>query len=210
MTAKSARGNLFVVSAPSGAGKTSLCRKLTTSVPGIRHSVSYTTRGPRPGEQNDVDYTFVGEDQFRAMASAGEFAEWAEVHGNLYGTSRDRVEEMLLSGLDVILDVDTRGAGQLRRAYPEAVFIFVLPPSMAELRRRLTGRMSDSADEIKRRLRRAREEMRDYREYNYVIVNDDFEKALSGLAAIVTARRLRSDRVDPAWVERNLLIEEEG
>jgi guanylate kinase len=210
MRAKSARGSLFVVSAPSGAGKTSLCQKLTSSVPGIRHSVSYTTRSPRPGEQNDVDYTFVDEGRFRAMASAGEFAEWAEVHGNLYGTSRNRVEEMLQSGLDVILDVDTRGAGQLRRAYPEGVFIFILPPSMGELSKRLTSRMSDSADDIERRLRRAREEMRDYRKYNYVIVNDDFEEALSGLAAIVAAKRLQSDRVDPAWVQRNLLAEEEG
>lgn len=198
-----------MVSAPSGAGKTTLCQRLTADLPGMMHSVSYTTRKPRPGEVNDRDYTFVREEEFRRMAEAGEFAEWAEVHGNLYGTSKERVEEMLQEGIDVILDVDTRGAAQLREAYPDGVFVFILPPSMKSLRERLTARMSDSAEEIERRLRRAREEIRDYRSYDYVIVNDEFERALRELESVVTTRRLESGLTDPGWVEKNFLRQED-
>jgi len=203
------RGSVFVVSAPSGAGKTTLCQRLTADLRDIRHSVSYTTRKPRPNEVNDRDYSFVSEEDFRRMAAAGEFAEWAEVHGNLYGTSVKRVEEMLEGGVDAILDVDTRGAAQLRKVYRDGVFVFILPPSMRALRERLTARMSDSAEEIERRLKRARDEIRDYRSYDYVIVNDVFEAALRELEAIVTAKRLESGSVDPEWVDENFLLEED-
>ncbi|GAB4390432.1 MAG: guanylate kinase [Thermodesulfovibrionales bacterium] len=198
-----------MVSAPSGAGKTTLCQRLTADLRDIRHSVSYTTRKPRPNEVNDRDYSFVSEEDFRRMAAAGEFAEWAEVHGNLYGTSVKRVEEMLEGGVDAILDVDTRGAAQLRKVYRDGVFVFILPPSMRALRERLTARMSDSAEEIERRLKRARDEIRDYRSYDYVIVNDVFEAALRELEAIVTAKRLESGSVDPEWVDENFLLEED-
>jgi guanylate kinase len=204
------RGNLFVVSAPSGAGKTTLLRKLAEKRPGARFSVSYTTRKPRPGEEDGRDYSFVSEEEFRAMARRGEFAEWAEVHGNLYGTSRERLEEMLEGGFDVLHDVDVQGAGQMRGAYPDAVYIFVLPPSRGALRERLAARGSDSEDAIKRRLRKAADEIRDYLSYDYVIVNDVFEEALKELDAVVEARGLDSRRVDPEWVRSNFITEEEG
>ncbi len=204
------RGDLFVVSAPSGAGKTTLCRKLTAIVPNITHSVSYTTRKPRPGEVDDVHYTFVDVAAFREMAEAGEFAEWAEVHGNLYGTSRKRLEETLQSGADIILDVDVQGARSLRGAYPGGVFIFILPPSMEVLRQRLQGRMSDSGEEIERRLRKAADEIRDFENYNYVIVNNIFEDALKELEAVVISRRLSIERIDSDWVRKNLLGQEEA
>jgi guanylate kinase len=204
------RGNLFVVSAPSGAGKTTLCQRLGTTLPGIRHSVSYTTRRPRPSEVDGRDYTFVDEAEFRRMAGAGEFAEWAEVHGNLYGTSKRRIEEMLEGGTDVILDIDTQGARKMRDLYRYGVYIFILPPSMKELRERLQGRMSDTEGEIESRLRRARQEIADYKNYDYVIVNEVFEEALGELRAIVVAKRVCTENIKPSWVEDRFLKEEEG
>lgn len=206
---RSNRGNLFVVSAPSGAGKTTLCQELGSALPGIRHSVSYTTRKPRAREVNDRDYTFVEEAEFRRMAEAGEFAEWAVVHGNLYGTSKRRVEEMLGEGTDVILDVDTQGARKMREAYKDGVYIFILPPSMEALKERLRARMSDTEGEIRRRLGRARQEIADYKHYDYVIVNNVFEEALGQLKAIVMARRARTENVRQSWVEDTFLKEEE-
>lgn len=204
------RGDLFVVSAPSGAGKTTLCRKLISILPDITHSVSYTTRAPRPGEVNDRDYSFISETDFRRMADEGQFAEWAEVHGNLYGTSNSRLEDTLEKGTDIILDVDVQGARQLRESFPNGVYVFVLPPSMEALAERLRSRMSDSPGEIKRRLEKAGDEIQDYVYYNYVIVNNIFEEALKELEAVVIARRLDSGRVDPGWVKRNFLKQEEG
>ena len=204
------RGDLFVVSAPSGAGKTTLCRKLISILPDITHSVSYTTRAPRSGEVNDRDYSFISETDFRRMADEGQFAEWAEVHGNLYGTSKSRLEDTLEKGMDIILDVDVQGARQLRESFPDGVYAFVLPPSMEALAERLRSRMSDSPGEIKRRLEKAGNEIQDYVHYNYVIVNNIFEEALKELEAVVIARRLDSGRVDPEWVKRNFLKQEEG
>lgn len=199
------KGNLFIVSAPSGAGKTTLCQKLCEVMPGIKHSVSYTTRKPRPGEVNDRDYTFIEEQKFKKMAGDGEFAEWAEVHGNFYGTSRQRLGDMLTSGIDVILDVDTQGAVQLREVYPEGIFIFIMPPSIATLKERLQGRMADTPEEIKQRITRASGEIKDYLKYNYVIVNSIFEEALRDLEAIVISSGLGVEKIDPAWVEKNFL-----
>ncbi|MEJ2314433.1 MAG: guanylate kinase [Nitrospirota bacterium] len=199
------RGDLFVVSAPSGAGKTTLCRRLISMMPGIEFSVSYTTRAPRAGEADGVDYVFVDEAEFRRMADSGEFAEWAEVHGNLYGTSGRTLKETLAGGSDLLLDIDVQGARQLRERFPGGIYVFVLPPSMDALQERLGGRKTDSPEVVRRRLSRARDEIRDYEHYDYVIVNDDFERALGELEAIVTARRKGSGRVDREWVERNFL-----
>jgi guanylate kinase len=202
------RGNLFVISAPSGAGKTTLCRMLCETSPNVRHSVSYTTRAPRPGEIHDVHYTFVPMDEFRAMIDKGEFIEWAEVHGNFYGTSRKRIEEMMHAGLDVILDIDVQGARQIREKVPDSTFIFILPPSMDVLKERLTGRMSDSDEVIRIRLKNARDEIREYKNYDYVIVNNTLETALKELISILIAERVKISKVDRDWIDRNFLKEE--
>jgi guanylate kinase len=197
---RKARGSLFIVSAPSGAGKTTLCQQLTSRLPGIRQSVSFTTRPPRRGEVNDRDYTFIGEDEFRKLIADGEFLEWAKVHGNLYGTSRNRLEKLREEGNDVILDIDIQGARQVRAADGKGVSIFLLPPSVNVLRARLASRMSNSPEEIELRMKRAREEIMEYKNYDYVIVNDVFDEALEQLKAVVTAERARADRVNPEWV----------
>lgn len=192
---------LVVVSAPSGAGKTSLCEWVVTAVPNLAHSVSFTTRPPRPDEQDGRDYHFVDEVTFRAMVDRGEFAEWAVVHGHLYGTSRALMERHFAAGQDVILDIDTQGAAILRRAHPDAVFVFIVPPSWAMLEERLRRRRSDAEADIQRRLQRAREEVAHYAEYQYVIVNDVFARAAEELKAIVLAERRRSTRVDLAFLQ---------
>ncbi len=194
-------GNLFIVSAPSGAGKTTLCLQLISQLPGIGHSVSYTTRPPRPGEVNDRDYTFVDEGEFRKMIEEDEFVEWAKVHSNLYGTSRKRLEEMMGKGLDMLLDIDTQGARHLRTSYENGVYIFILPPSLDVLRARLEGRMSDSLEEIDLRMKRSVQEIEEYKNYDYVIVNDVFDEALTELKAVVIAERIRTERINLEWIK---------
>jgi len=198
---KRREGLLFVVSAPSGAGKTTLCRALTDSLENLTHSISYTTRKPRPGEIDGRDYYFVTEERFRNMVRAGDFAEWAQVHSNLYGTSRRVLDEMRTDGTDVILDIDTQGAGQIKEKCQDAVFIFIMPPSLEILEERLRHRKSDNEDEIKKRMRRARDEIRDYTMYDYIIVNRDFERALAELRSIVLAERCRTRLVEHAWIQ---------
>lgn len=198
---KRREGMLFVVSAPSGAGKTTLCRALTDSLENLRHSISYTTRKPRPGETDGRDYYFVTEERFRNMVQAGDFAEWAQVHSNLYGTSRRVLNEMRTDGTDVILDIDTQGAEQIKEKCQEAVFIFIMPPSLEILEERLRNRKSDNEDEIKKRMHRARDEIRDYTMYDYIIVNRDFERALTELRSIVLAERCRTRLVENAWIQ---------
>lgn len=195
-TMRKNKGNIFIVSAPSGAGKTTICQKLTELFPDIRHSISYTTRLQRNGEVNDRDYTFVNESEFLKMAEAGEFVEWAKVHGNLYGTSKRRLKEMMDQGISVVLDIDTQGAKQIRGCYDDGVYIFILPPSIETLRERLEKRMSNSPDEIELRMKRAADEIREYKNYDYVIVNNDIEKALEELEAIVTAESKKTDKID--------------
>jgi guanylate kinase len=189
------RGTLFVVSAPSGAGKTTLCRELRLRVPGLAYSVSVTTRAPRPGEIDGVDFEFVDAARFRAMVAAGDFAEHAEVHGHLYGTRASTIERALASGTDVLLDIDTQGATRLKAHAPEAVLIFIVAPSMKDLEQRLRERRSDNETEITRRLARAREEIGLWRRYDYLIVNRDVKEALDQLEAIIAAERTRTRRL---------------
>lgn len=184
-------GQLFIVAAASGAGKTTLVRQLLAREPDIRLSISYTTRAPRPGEENGREYHFVSEAQFQAMIAADDFLEWAQVHGNYYGTSKRWIVTERAAGRDVLLEIDWQGAQQVRRVFPDAIGVFILPPSMEELTRRLTGRGTDSAEVIARRLSAAREEMSHVGEFGYVIINDDLQTALSDFVAVVRATRLQ-------------------
>jgi guanylate kinase len=194
-------GILFVVSAPSGAGKTTLCKGITDSLENLTHSISYTTRQPRPGETDGRDYYFVTADRFRDMVQAGDFAEYAEVHANLYGTSKRVLNDMIREGIDVILDIDTQGARQIKAHFNTAVFVFIMPPSMAILEERLRNRKSDREDEIQKRMRRAVDEIRDYGLYDYIVVNRDFERALSELRSIVVAERCRTKLLRNDWIK---------
>jgi guanylate kinase len=187
-------GGLFVVSAPSGGGKTSLTRASIDALAknGIpaEISVSYTTRAPRPGEQNGVHYHFIDRAVFEGMIGRGEFLEHAVIYGHHYGTARARTEQRLASGRDVILDIDWQGARQIRQHLPTAIGIYILPPSMAKLEQRLRARKQDTEDAIRQRLEKARDEMSHYEYYDYLIVNKDFEQAMSEFVAIFVARRL--------------------
>ncbi len=184
-------GTLYIVAAPSGAGKTSLVQALLEGLPGIEVSISYTTRPARPGEQEGVNYHFVDPPTFRRMISEGAFLEHAEVFGNHYGTARANILERLRQGVDVILEIDWQGARQVRRALPEAVGIFILPPSREVLEQRLRSRGQDSSSTIERRMRDAVNEISHYSEFDYLVVNDSFDDALADLRSIVQARRLR-------------------
>ncbi|WJW75717.1 guanylate kinase [Thiohalobacter sp. IOR34] len=186
-------GKLYIVSAPSGAGKTSLVRALMERLPGICFSVSHTTRAPRPGEVDGRDYHFVDVERFEQMIREGAFLEYARVFDNYYGTSRAAVEALLADGRDVFLDIDWQGARQVRAAWSEVESIFVLPPSREALEQRLRGRGQDSDETIARRMRDAVNEIAHYREYDYLIVNDDFDVALGELEAVVRAGRLRCE-----------------
>jgi guanylate kinase len=189
-----ASGCLFVLAAPSGGGKTSLVRALLEREPGIRLSVSYTTRPPRPGEQDGVHYHFVDEAKFMALKDAGELLEHAHVHGNWYATSANWLKREVELGHDMLLEIDWQGARQVRRLIPEAVHIFILPPSLASLKERLEKRGQDTPDVIARRLEAAREEMRHCGEFDYVIMNQDFARAVDDLSVIVRAARLTAAR----------------
>ena len=188
------RGRLFVIAAPSGAGKTSLVRALMERESGLRFSISYTTRKQRPNEVHGRDYFFVTREEFDRMIAAGEFLEHATVFDNSYGTARRQVEESLAAGQDLILEIDWQGAQQIRRALPECHSIFILPPSRAELERRLRGRGTDSEEVIQRRLRDAAGDMGHWREFDFVVVNDDFDRALGELQAIVHGQGATSRR----------------
>jgi guanylate kinase len=189
------RGTLVVVSAPSGAGKTTLCTEVRSMLPDLLYSVSYTTRAPRPGEAEGKDFHFVSVTAFRAMVERKEFAEWAVVHDNYYGTASRPLEAALDAGLDILLDIDTQGARQLRTRYPEAISVFIVAPSLAVLERRLSERKSDAPQEIARRMARAREEIAAWREYNYLIINRDLKEAVDQLAGIIQAERCRTGRL---------------
>jgi len=189
------RGILFIVSAPSGAGKTTLVEKLVELTPGLRMSRSYTSRRAREGETDGVDYNFVTRQQFETMAAAGEFLEWADVFGNFYGTSAGDTERLLKSAHDVVLVIDVQGARQVRRRGLEASTIFVMPPTSAILEQRLRGRSKDTEEAIQRRLTVAREEVASFSEYDYIVINDELLGAVDRLRAIVLAERARLVRM---------------
>ncbi len=202
-TRASWKGILIVLSAPSGAGKTSLCKAAMERLTDLTHSVSYTTRSPRPGEVHGRDYFFVKEETFERMIREEEFIEWARVHGNLYGTSRSVLQEIQRQGSDVILDIDAQGARTLMaRTELEAVFVFVVTPTFSELERRLRQRGSDSEEEIQIRLKKAREEIAEFERYDYLLVNDDFEQALKELIAILHAEQCSLEQVDHQWIKK--------
>ncbi|NJD89924.1 MAG: guanylate kinase [Geobacter sp.] len=185
------KGILYVISAPSGAGKSTLCRELLDIFPELRHSVSFTTRKPRVGEVEGKDYFFVSREEFMQMVAEGGFAEWAEVHGNFYGTAIKTLRECCESGVDLILDIDCQGAAQLKEKQVDGVNIFILPPSFRELRHRLEGRNTDSPEVIARRIENAVAEIRESRWYDYIVVNDVFSRAVEDLKSIVEAERCR-------------------
>lgn len=201
---KKSKGSIFIVSAPSGAGKTTLCKEIIDTVDRLKQSISFTTRKPRKGEINGVDYSFISKGKFKKMITSGDFVEWAEVHGNLYGTSRRRLENILKSGSDVILDIDTQGARQIRKSCRGGVFIFILPPSMKVLRKRLENRGSNSKDDTERRLKRAVYEIRDYDKYDYVIVNNILKNSIRKLESIIIAERLRNKKIDTDLIKKIL------
>ncbi len=194
---------LFIVCAPSGAGKTSLVNALLQRDRSIKLSVSYTTRTPRPGESDGREYHFVTRERFQAMLDQGAFLESAEVHGNYYGTSQIWIEQSLKDGADLLLEIDWQGAAQVRRLFPQCVSIFIMPPSPETLRERLTARGQDSTGVIERRLAAAREEIGHVSEFDYVIINQRFEDAVEDLVSIVRAQRLRMARqleANGAWI----------
>lgn len=188
------RGEIYVIAAPSGAGKTSLVKALTESMPGLAPSVSHTTRSPRPGEKDAVHYHFITQAEFDTMVSDGEFLEHAHVYGNSYGTAHSEVNHKLDLGTDILLDIDWQGARQVKRHYPDAHTIFIMPPSREELRRRLHHRGQDSEEVIKRRMLKAIDEMDHYTEFDYLVINDQFDDALADLQTLVRSRRLKTPR----------------
>jgi guanylate kinase len=186
-------GQLFIVSAPSGAGKSSLVKAWLGQDSAIRLSISYTTRAPRPGEENGVNYHFVSREAFLEMMGRGEFLESADIYGNFYGTSQRWIENEMAQGRDILLEIDWQGAAQVRKLMPQAISLFILPPSIAELRKRLVGRGTDSAEVIEKRMASAQAEISHALEANYLVVNDDFDTATADLLAISRARRLQMD-----------------
>jgi guanylate kinase len=197
-----------ILSAPSGGGKTSIARRLLDRRADVGYSVSCTTRPPRPGEVAGRDYHFLAPEAFRAAVAAGEFAEWAEVHGHLYGTLRSEVERVLASGRHVLMDIDVQGARQFAETFPDAVLVFVLPPSGEVLRQRLAARGSEDRERLLVRLRNARSELGDVGRYHYLVVNDDLERAVEQVSTIIDAETLRHARVARVEAQVEALIAE--
>ncbi len=195
MSSEKPKGDIFVVSAPSGAGKSTLCRRLLSDLTGVGFSVSHTTRQPRQGETDGIQYHFVTRNRFEEMIGSGDFLEWAKVHGNFYGTSRQSVEAMLNDGMDVLLDVDVAGAKVVKELFPESQLIFIMPPSLQALRDRLAGRGTDLPEVISLRLENARVEMAQAVFFDYAVINDDLEKAYQEFRSVFVARRQRLARI---------------
>lgn len=204
------RGILFIISAPSGAGKTTLCKQITSSVSGVWHSISCTTRKPRPGEEDGREYFFVDEKSFHDMVARNEFMEYAHVYGNWYGTPRKMLLDKMEQGFDVLLEIDVQGALQIKKKFVDAVYIFILPPSMEVLRARLQSRASDSPEEIVRRLQKVKEEVWSFREYYYIVRNEDLTRSLRELESIFLAERLKTKRLDMHWLEQNFILEKDA
>lgn len=191
-------GNIFVLSAPSGAGKSTLAKRLVQQVQGLIFSVSYTTRPPREGEKNGQDYFFLDDEAFDRMVDQGGFVEWVQVYGNRYGTGKDWVQEQLKTGLDILLDIETIGAKNVRREIPDAIMVFLLPPDANALSQRLRGRGKDSESQIRMRLQYAKHEMEEVSHYDYLVVNDDLETAYRQLESVILATRCRRERMASA------------
>ena len=188
--------NIFIISAPSGAGKSTLIHLLLAQIPSLFFSVSHTTRAARPGEREGVDYFFISQEQFEEMIRANQFLEWAQVHGSYYGTSRSMLESSETEGTDLILDIDVQGAAQVRKALPEAVSVFILPPSYEVLRDRLMQRQKDSVDQVEKRLITARKEIEHWREYEHIVINEDLNEAFDSLSSLVKGQRLRREYLE--------------
>jgi guanylate kinase len=188
--------SVFIISAPSGSGKSTLVHRLLESVPGVRFSISFTTRPRRPTEVDGRDYVFISREEFEARLARNEFLEYAEVFGNYYGTHRSSFEQAVQEGKDLVLDIDVQGARQLKVAIPEAISIFVLPPSREVLEQRLRARSQDSEEVIRRRLKGAAEEVRNYTQYDYVLINRELDESSARLASLVRAERLRKARME--------------
>ena len=193
---------LFVVSGPSGVGKSTLCRHILKTIPDVRLSVSYTTRMPRSGETDGKEYRFISQDEFHAKISEHAFAEYAEVYGRLYGTPWKELEQESDSNTDILLDIDVQGARQVMKTLQKSVTVFILPPSLEVLQARLVARATDTPDEQERRFQKAQDEMRSYTEYQYTIRNETLEQAIEELQAVIVAERVRTTHVDPAHVFR--------
>lgn len=194
------KGIIFVISAPSGTGKTTLCEKLLKLLPDLKLSISHTTRKPRNGERNGINYYFIDKETFKKMIDTDEFVEWAEVYGNFYGTSKKAINSLISNGYDILLDIDTKGAKNIKKLYPDSVLIFILPPSLDELERRLINRNEDN-NVIKLRLSKASQEISQYKFYDYVVINDNIEQASSNLLCIIHAERLKTKRIDNSKID---------
>jgi guanylate kinase len=203
------RGILFIISAPSGTGKTTLCKQLTTNLPGLWHSISYTTRKPRSGEEHGRDYYFIKEQTFQEMIARNDFVEWAHVYGHLYGTPWKSLTEKIDQGIDVLLEIDVQGAMQVKKRFEDSVSIFILPPSMTVLKSRLQTRASDTPEEIQRRLNKVKEEVWSYREYAYIVQNEDLGRSLRDLESIFWSERLKTKRLNMTWLENNFILDDE-
>lgn len=203
----SADGVLVVVSGPSGVGKSTLCKNIVTRVPSTAFSVSYTTRSPRPGEQDGVEYCFVDDAKFQDLVQEDAFVEWAEVYGHKYGTPKQPLLDALHKGLDVLLDIDAQGAKQIMERFAGAVYVFVAPPSLEILRKRLCRRASDTTEEIQRRLHKASDEIANFKAYHYFVRNEELLQATKELESIILAERVRTNRLDPESLVENGLIE---
>ena len=203
----SANGVLVVVSGPSGVGKSTLCKNIVTRLPNTTLSVSYTTRSPRPGERDGVEYCFVDDATFQKLIREDAFVEWAEVYGRQYGTPKQPLLEALHKGIDVLLDIDAQGAKQIMERFAGAVYVFVAPPSLDVLRNRLLRRASDSPEEIQRRLQKASDEIANFRAYHYFVRNEELLQATKELESIILAERVKTNRLDPESLVENGLVE---
>lgn len=197
------KGLIIVLSAPSGTGKSTICERLLKSLPNLKMSISYTTREPRPGEIDGVHYYFIDREKFEEMIKRDEFVEWAQVYGNYYGTSKSIINEIVESGKDVLLDIDTEGAKNIKKLFPESVLIFILPPSIEELKRRLKNR-GELPETIAKRLLKVGEEVSQYRFYDYLVVNDDLGRALEDIISIIRSEKLKVSRLERDIIDKFL------
>lgn len=195
------KGIIFVISAPSGTGKTTICERLLDFFSDLKMSISHTTRKPREGERHGLDYYFVDKATFETMIKNGDFIEWAEVYGNLYGTSKKVINELLNDGVDILLDIDTQGAKSIKKLYPDSVLIFIIPPSIEELERRLKSR-GENLDTIKARLQKTKEEISQYEFYDYLVINDNLEEAVNKISCIISTERLKIKRINQKVINK--------